>query len=359
MAQRPKSLIDGLLYLLNSLAALALLLSYLAYYISPQLLSFFSFLSLGYPILLFINTLFVIYWLIRFKRKAFLSILCIAIGYLHVSRSVGFSPTQKVVNTEDRLKVMTFNLRLQNHYKWIDSENIAKEIYEEIKQEDPDVLMVQEYRKHWPEAGKKLGYKYAHYLLNNKGTAGQAVFSKYPIIDSKNIRFEGDTAGSGDFQQVDIEFKNQKIRFLNIHLASVGLEREDYKLLENPDTENQEELEKGVRSIAKSLSNAFVRRSIQTKSVVKAVTESPYPIVLAGDFNDVPQSHAYHQVDLKLEDSFMESGGGLAKTYAKGPIPLRIDYIFHSDELRAFNFKVGKKELSDHFPVITELEFVK
>ncbi len=358
MAKGRKNLFDGILYLLNNIAALALLLSYLAYYISPNLTTFFSFLALSYPALLFINLLFVLYWLIRLKRKILLSIICIAVGYLHVSRSVQFSSAHKAMAQGNSLKVMSFNLRFQNQYEWIEGKDVPKKILELIELENPDVLMVQEYRTKWPEAAIDLGFKYAHYKLNQAGTRGQAIFSRYPIGESKIIPFEADSASNKDFHWADIKFRNKTIRFINVHLASVGLENEDYKLLENPDANDQEKLERGIRSIAKSLNAAFKRRANQIRSVVKAVNNSPYPVILAGDFNDVPQSYVYHQVDLQLEDSFMESGGGLGKTYIKSPLPLRIDYIFHSKEFRAFNFQVINKELSDHYPIVTELEFV-
>ena len=97
MAKSRKNLLDGILYLLNNIAAIALLLSYLAYYISPDLTTVFSFLALSYPALLLVNHLFVLYWLIRLKRKVLLSVICIAAGYIHVSRSVQFSSANKVM----------------------------------------------------------------------------------------------------------------------------------------------------------------------------------------------------------------------------------------------------------------------
>ncbi len=357
MAGKRKSVLDGVLYFVNVLAAVGLILSYLAYYIPPGLVSVFSFVALGYPLLLILNILFVFYWLIRLKRKVLLPLICIAIGYLHVPRTYRFGNAKKVVNTEERIKVMSFNVRLQNYYDWLEEDEVPRKIYELIDRENPDVLLLQEYRKQWPEAPKNLGYKYVHSKMSPGGTYGSAIFSKFPISGSQVLEFEGDSSTNHQFHLADIEWQGKTIRFINIHLASVGLGNSDYKLLENPEKEEQAELEKGIRSIAGALNTAFKRRAIQIESVKKAIADSPHPVVLTGDFNDVPQSFVYHQIDLELEDSFMESGHGFGKTYVKSPLPLRIDFIFHSPELKGFNFKVVKEELSDHYPVVTELEW--
>lgn len=354
-----RSVLDGILYFINLIAAIGLLLSYLAYYIPPGLLSLFSFVALGYPVLLILNIIFAFYWLFRLKRKVFLPLLCIAIGYLHVPRTYRFGSTKKVVKSEDRLKVMSFNVRLQNQYQWLEQDDVPQKIYELIDKENPDVLLLQEYRKEWPEAPKNLGYRYAHTRMSESGNYGSAIFSRFPISGNMVLEFKGDSATNNQFHFADIVWKDQTIRFINIHLASVGLGDSDYKLLENPENTADGELERGLRSIGKSLNTGFKRRAIQIESVKSAIADSPHPVVLAGDFNDVPQSFVYHQVDLELKDSYMESGRGFGKTYVKSPAPLRIDFIFHSKELRAFNFNVIREELSDHYPVITELEWQK
>lgn len=358
MAAKRKSFLDGLLYFFNLLVAVGLLLAYLAYYFPPTALTWFSFVALGYPILLILNILFVLYWAIKLKRKIVLSLVCIAIGYLHVPRTYRLGATKRVVPAEDRIKVMSFNVRLQNQYEWLETEAVPEKIFRLIDKENPDVLMLQEFRKEWPEAPKNLGYKYVHYKMSASGHYGSAIYSRFPISGSQVMEFEGDSASNHNFHFADIKWQGKTIRFMNVHLASVGLGDSDYKILENPDVNRQDELENGIRSIVGSLNSAFVRRAQQIESVEKAIFDSPHPVVLAGDFNDVPQSYVYHKIDLELTDSYMESGHGFGKTYARGPLPLRIDYIFHSNDLHAFNFEVADEELSDHYPIVTELEWV-
>src|SRR5690606_20177041 len=268
-----------------------------------------------------------------------------------------FGGPEKVVSSDQKLKVMSFNVRLFNQYNWIDDHTIEKQIVDLIKDEKPDVLMLQEYKKTDQTTAKSLGFPYYSFKPNKNSHYGQAIFSKYKIEKSEAIVIQNDSNYNNQFQYADISWKGKPIRFINIHLASVGLESADYELLENPNTENQEELEKGLKSIAGNLSEAFKRRAVQIKSVVNEIKSSEHPGVLAGDSNDVPQSFIYNEISNELVDSFTDSGHGFGKTYVKSPVPLRIDYIFHSKNLHAINFRHIKKELSDHYPIVADLEW--
>ena len=83
--------------------------------------------------------------------------------------------------------------------------------------------------------------------------------------------------------------------------------------------------------------------------------QSPYPVIVCGDFNDPPSSYTYKRISYNLKDGFVESGSGVAKTY-KGLIPLlRIDYILFSKKFRSEQFQTIRQNLSDHFPVMSKL----
>ncbi len=357
MSQK-RSLVDGFLYFLNVVFAIALLLSYLAYYIPPTLITAFSFIATGYPILAIINILFVVYWAIRLKRKILLPLVCLAVGYLHLPRMYQFGKAQRVVPKEESLKVMNFNIRLFNLYQWLDDPDVKQDISALIRQEDPDVVMLQEYLEGEENPLKELNYPYRHSKLTNEGKSyGLMILSKYPITGSAVIPVEEDTARQSEFHYADIRWKGQNIRFVNVHLASVRLDHQEYDLLENPDRKNQDDLKRGIKTITTNLHHAFRLRTIQTKALLDIIRDSPFPVVLAGDFNDVPHSYIYHQIDLELQDSFMSGGHGFGKTYVRSPVPFRIDYIFHSKMLQSFNFRVIKKEYSDHYPIVTELQF--
>ena len=72
--------------------------------------------------------------------------------------------------------------------------------------------------------------------------------------------------------------------------------------------------------------------------------------------NDTPVSYAYRQFSSKLVDGFVESGNGVGTTYI-GEMPSnRIDYIFHSKQIRGDNFRTYQVDYSDHKPISFEFE---
>lgn len=49
----------------------------------------------------------------------------------------------------------------------------------------------------------------------------------------------------------------------------------------------------------------FLKRSIQANVVKQCIDESPYPVLVCGDFNSLPSSYTYHTVKGKqLKDGF-------------------------------------------------------
>lgn len=99
------ALIDKFIFILNSLFATLLLLSYLSYYISPNTISIFSLISLIIPVLLFINGVFALYWIIRLKKQFLLSIFVLAIGYQYVTKFYSFKDKEIILTDDVRIMI--------------------------------------------------------------------------------------------------------------------------------------------------------------------------------------------------------------------------------------------------------------
>ncbi|MDO9612922.1 MAG: endonuclease/exonuclease/phosphatase family protein, partial [Bacteroidota bacterium] len=101
--------------------------------------------------------------------------------------------------------------------------------------------------------------------------------------------------------------------------------------------------------------DALIKRAEQAATLRQSISESPYPVIVCGDFNDTPVSFTYRTVKGDLKDSFTQSGKGTANTY-NGKLPsFRIDYILYSPNFTSFNFKVSNLNHSDHFPISCDL----
>ena len=97
-------------------------------------------------------------------------------------------------------------------------------------------------------------------------------------------------------------------------------------------------------------------RSGQAITIANEKRESDKPIILCGDFNDVPYSFVYNTVKGDLVDGFKECGAGWMHTYRSKNKPVRIDYIFHDESFKGISYYKTELTYSDHYPVFMKIE---
>jgi endonuclease/exonuclease/phosphatase family metal-dependent hydrolase len=348
---------SGIVYLLNLGLVLVLLLSYCTVFVSPAMAPKFAILGLLYPVWLVGNLLFILFWLLQLRRQALTSIVAILIGYPFFLSTIQLTGSTDIPEQMETFRLMTFNARKYNFYEWVpDRKEVAGIVEKMVQREMPDVILIQEHINFWGTPQFK-GYQKYVYHDGSKNTLGFAIYSRFPIIRSGYESY-----GLGHHRLVDfygwsdIVIAEDTLRFLNVHLASIGLPVDDYGLLNNPSETSQQELKRDLRDIVRKMWEAYKWRGQQVPVLIKAIQESPYPVILCGDINDPPVSYAAFQIGRKLQDSFRNSGQGLSGTYAKSKYPFRIDYIFHPKRLKSFNHRVITDVYSDHYPVVVDIE---
>lgn len=332
------SLLDKLLFIVNSILAAILLVSFSSYYISPNSFPIISVISLSVPVLILINLAFIIYWLVKLKRPFLISTIVLLIGYQYVVSFYRFSE-KKIILSED-LKVMTYNIRMFNFYDWIDEENVDEKIIDFVKTKDPDILCLQEYHK--PKKGK-LKFKHKYINIANKGNhTGQAIFSKYKIINSGSLNFSN-TTNNAIF--VDIIKNNDTVRIYNVHLESLKIRPKEEEFTKENSEKLRSRLERGFKIQANQASLILTHQSkIKHKSII------------CGDFNNTAFSWVYKNLKEGKNDAFEEAGQGFGSTYDL-KFPLRIDFILTDEKIEVNNFKTYDIKLSDHFPIMARLKF--
>jgi endonuclease/exonuclease/phosphatase family metal-dependent hydrolase len=182
---------------------------------------------------------------------------------------------------------------------------------------------------------------------------GLIIFSRYPIVNRQKISFLS-KGYNNFFQFVDIVKNNDTIRVFNIHLQSLKFNRTNRDYIDNPTFENSDDMEQSKNILAK-FKWAFTKRKIQTYYVSAAIKQSPYPVIVCGDFNDVPNSYAYQKIGDGLQNCFVEKGYGIGRTFSDIAPTLRIDNIFVARAFTVDQFSRINKLLSDHFPIITDV----
>lgn len=371
------SLLNKLLLALNSFAILLLCFSYLSIFVNPNTFWLFSLCGIAYPYILFTNLLFIILWLIIKRKYTLYSLFFIIIGYSQIGKSYQFSGKSRPEKKEDLFKVMSYNVRLFDLYNynkdWSFNYNGRNKMFQFIRSENPDIACFQEYfhdasNKFCTTDSLKAILKTEHYfsyfpqIIKNTDHYGITIFSRYPIINTGVIDFGNNTNNIAIF--ADIQKGDKTIRIYNAHLQSIKFGKEDYDVAENPDKnlnpQKNNDVNKTSKKILYKLKQAYLLRASQSEKVAKHISESPYPVILCGDFNDTPTSYAYHKISKNLTDCFVESGSGFGKSYAGKMPSFRIDYIFHDDHFRGYEFTTHETiKASDHYPVTVWLKLKK
>ena len=336
------SFLEKFIFLVNSILAVLFLISLVIPYIKPSIFPYFSIFSLFSPLIILLNILFIFYWIAKLKKQFLLSVLILLIGYNSVLTFINFSNNSSYM-TENKVSIISYNVRLFNLYNWIDENNIEDQINSFLVDKSPDIICLQEYRGNIIDL-PNYPYKF-EFLRGNNIKYGQVIFSKFPILNKGSVDF-GSMSNNAIF--VDLKIHNDTIRFYNVHLQSFALENEiDLSTMNT--IQNKE--------IITNLSNTFVTQQRQVDVLRNSIDNSPYKNVLSGDFNNTAFSYTYKNLINGFKDSFMLKGNGLGITFNYNFIPLRIDFILVDDNFRVNQFKTYKINLSDHEPIFSEFYF--
>jgi endonuclease/exonuclease/phosphatase family metal-dependent hydrolase len=336
MQSKKLGFFNKLLVLASSIAIILLLVSFVLPYLAPKKFPTISLLSLGVSPLIFINLIFTAYWLFRLKRMALLSGVVVVVAYFHFNPFFEFSSDGIASDYQNTISILSYNVRLFNAYEKEPSQGVSEIISEIQNNEPPDIICIQEYYRESTFDFSIYPYQYIHFKdSNNK--LGHAIFSKYPMIQKGAFDFKN---SYNNAIYADVVKGNDTLRVYNLHLQSLGIiPRVDF--LQDGDKER----------LRKRMSRAFMMQQTQAHTILEHKKAAPYPVILAGDFNNTPFSYVYRQLQEGMNDAFVERGSGIGTTFKFDGYPMRIDYILTSPALDVISFESVEKSFSDHYPV--------
>lgn len=326
-------------------------------------------LGLVFPLLFFIVVAFLIVWLAVRSKWAFLSFIAIILSWQQVSVMAGLNLKRPFIPEKpgEILRVMSWNVSSwgetnKSHRSQTDYGALTLEL---IKKQQADVLCFQEYfdRNDWYSKSlntgtfKKMGYPYSFFVKSFLGKEelkmGVIILSKYPITDTAKFTF-GEHDLAEHLIYADIQAGNQKIRVFTTHLQSVRFENEEYSALSKIKKTDKSGL-RDSKTIVHKLRFAYQYRGKQADFVKQKIQESPYPVIICGDFNDVPNSYTYFTIKGDLQDAFQKKGSGFGRTFQYISPTLRIDYILADKKFKIAQYQRIKVPYSDHYPIITDI----
>ena len=175
----------------------------------------------------------------------------------------------------------------------------------------------------------KMDYAFAFNLRYQGGQYGVAILSSFPIMATdhrlyKNTR-EAERRG---FIRAEMRVNEYTVNFVTTHL--------DYQYEDG--------------------------RVFEAEQLLAALKDVKGPLILVGDFNDVPTGGAYKLVSDQFHDAWIERGlTDPGYSYPADKPAKRIDYIFmrRSDAIRTKRAWIVSTLASDHVPVVADLEIGK
>jgi len=351
-----KKAFRAIILLLNLLAVFALLLSYLSIIIPPDKFWIPAFFGMAYPFIVTANFLFILFWLFFKPKYSIFSLAFVIAGFGFLSRY--FQLGGKKLD-EGGIKVLSYNVRHFEGFEKGDQKKNADKIVDFLNQQESDIICLQETRLrrnsifNLANTVKKLKSIEHYHYARASGTYGLVTMTRFPIVGMNEIRFEN----SGNMAIfTDIIINKDTVRVFNVHLQSYQIDPNKYNIIDSPGIDEEKDI-KEVRDMSKKLKKAFERRAQQVRNVRKQIDDSPYPVIICGDFNDTPVSYTYQTMRGDFNDAFISSGKGFGRTYV-GKLPsFRIDNIFYSSQFESFNFKTYGFKMSDHLPVSCSLIF--
>ena len=298
-------------------------------YIPPKVFPFLNLLSLAFPFLMIANLLLCVFWIFSWRKRAFVFLLISTLFLTPVRRWINYSEPK---SEKADFKVLTFNNKYNDYG--------LEEVKNYIKSFNADVIFLQE--SGYSGLGNS-DFEEMKYSLHNRRIS---FFSKYQIVEQDTIPL----IDKGKSVYADVIIKGKRIRFINVYLEPFQL----HKSMVKP-TEDLEENGTKAKSLVRRFMPVFKKHEEQVQILKNFIEKSPYPVILAGDFNSVPNSYEYYTISGVLKDCFLESGKGFGTSFHDYKIPIRIDYVFSSENLKSTYYQVDRRrKLSDHYPVLVK-----
>ena len=229
-------------------------------------------------------------------------------------------------------RVLTYNI---HHGEGIDQKLDLERIAALIVKEKADIVALQEVdrgvertaKRDLPaELAKLTGLK-AYFDRNidyQGGEYGNAVLTNFPVKQRKNTHFKMLVpAEQRGLSQLVLEIHGRDVLFMNTHFDSRAGDAER------------------------------VSSAAEVKTILAAAGK--IPVLLCGDFNDVPDSPTHRALKESVSDSWELAGQGKGPTIPTTKPTKRIDYIWITPAtVESVKMTVLESIASDHLPVLGE-----
>lgn len=340
--------VRSILVIANVVVIIAMCVCGYAGVVSPEHHPWLEGLVLAFPIPLMLNILFLFLWLVVSPKHMLLPIVGMVLCWFPIRAYCPVNFSKEEVD-DDCIKVMSFNVAAFNQC----GPGGVNATFDYMLSQDADIMCLQEAylgTKRRKDFDQRINGKYPYsFRMRKKGGETLAFYSKFPILSHEQIEYPSDTNISGACM---LDVWGDTLLLVNVHLRSTFLkkkEREEISEMIKRKKINNEE-----RTVMGKICEAAAHRAPQAEAVADYLERHKgMPTILCGDFNDPPNSYAYHCVAQKLDNCFQNVGTGIKWTFNHNDMRVRIDNIFCSQDLQPVKCEIDTKtDVSDHFPIV-------
>ena len=244
---------------------------------------------------------------------------------------------------ENALSVMTYNIwDLRNRRPEI------KEVIEVIRSRSvPDLVLLQEVRgeKMTRELSMVLGLPHHHYFGFKEKGFGVAILSRYSLTKPECLQFKTGKKRYGALRCM-IKVKGRNVLACSLHLERINSVRV-----------GKEGVDISWKDALYMLTHEIMDDTVRGQTVDELLewmgSEAPERVIIGGDFNTVLCSKAIRKMDRVFADVLRGSPDYFTGTYLKSTLPVapRLDFLFHSSDMKCLGASIIKKSAGDHYPV--------
>lgn len=335
--------------------------------LSPVTWGWLSMGGYGFQFALAANFLMLILWPFIKLRYVFIPLVGMLLCYSPTNK---FWPMHRSIEPDGEcLRVLSFNTNSMGYDSTLTTHEQRMErtyeFYTYFKETGADIVCLQEttldsfkIQEYEKRLRQQLGYMDTVRYRSKDG--GLILFSHFPIKKHEILVRDSDRVIATAFT---INKDGKDMIIINAHLQISNISPEERVHFKDVTDGNH-----GRRAIAREskfmvtkLAESAKQRAPQAESIASYIRMHRHvPIILCGDFNDIPISYTHRTIAAELTDCYTEAGWGPGFSYTNNNMYVRIDNIMCSSHFKPLSCHVDNSfPYSDHYPIFATLSFLE
>lgn len=343
------------------ITALGLLYTGYAAYLNPRTFGMAALAGYALPLFIVLSLLSLAVAAFTYKRHLIVPFAALLMAYGPVTLYCPYNRSAQA--PEEAITILSYNTHNWGIGESKDKEQSSgREVAEYIAESDADIVCLQEsaLRENEREDIEQILYKvYQYYdtvICANRMQL--TLFSHFPIKHKQAIDYESKGNGSAAFW---LDVRGREVIVINNHLQSMGFSIEERNKFSEIVHGHNDSIKETSKTIIGKLLDATRQRVPQAKTVAAFVKEhhntaEGRPVIVCGDFNDIPHSYVHHTIGSGLTDCYQKTAAGPGYSFARYGMRVRIDNVMCTQDIEPYGFRVDYSiSASDHFPIVGQL----